>query len=239
MILFLTSSPCVIGAERAILNPANGFTQRLRESLPENPKCLFVSSDPNSYGLNDSFGAEMAEAFDEAGMPFSGYAVLDGRNAVFAQALIWASDLIILGGGHVPTMNEFLLDLDLPELIEDFQGVVMGISAGSMNCAARVYAQPEEEGESSPNFPRFLPGLGLTDTNILPHYQQVKDNILDGKRLFEDITYADSMGECFLALPDGSYIYSDSEEELLCGEAYIVEDGTIRQISEEGDEVLL
>ena len=239
MILFLTSSPCVIGAERAILNPANGFVDRLRAALPANPKCLFISSDPDSYGMNDGFGAEMAEAFAEAGMEFSGYAVLDGRNAVFAQPLIWASDLIILGGGHLPTMNEFLLDIDLPELIADFQGVIMGISAGSMNCAERVYAQPEEPGESSPGFPRFLPGLGLTDTNILPHYQQVKDNILDEKRLYEDITFADSMGECFLAMPDGSYIYSDSEDELLCGEAYIIEDGEIRQIAEEGDEVIL
>ena len=239
MILFLTSSPCVIGADRAILSEANGFVDRLREALPPSPKCLFVSSDPHSYGLNDGFGAEMAAAFGEAGIEFSGYAVLDGRNAVFAQALIWASDLIILGGGHVPTMNEFLLDIDLPELISNFQGVVMGISAGSMNCAHRVYAQPEEPGESSPSFPRFLPGLGLTDTNILPHYQQFKENILDEKRLFEDITYADSMGECFLALPDGSYIYSDSEEELLCGEGYLIQDGEFRQISENGEELIL
>ena len=72
MILFLTSSPCVIGAERAILNPANGFVDRLRAALPANPKCLFISSDPDSYGLNDGFGAEMAEAFEEAGMEFSG-----------------------------------------------------------------------------------------------------------------------------------------------------------------------
>ena len=239
MILFLTSSPCVIGAERAILNPANGFIDRLQASLPENPKCLFISSDPDSYGMNDSFGAEIAAAFEDAGMGFSGYAVLDGRNAVFAQPLIWASDLIILGGGHVPTMNDFLLDIQLPELIEDYQGVVMGISAGSMNCAQRVYAQPEEPGESSPGFPRFLPGLGLTDTNILPHYQQVKDNILDEKRLYEDITFADSMGECFLVLPDGSYVYSDSEDELLCGEGYILADGQLRQIAEDGDEVIL
>jgi dipeptidase E len=239
MILFLTSSPCVIGAERAILNEANGFVDRLREALPANPKCLFISSDPDSYGLNDGFGLDMSVAFAEAGMEFSGYAVLDGRNAVFAQPLIWASDLIILCGGHVPTMNDFLLDLELPELLEDYQGVVMGISAGSMNCAARVYAQPEEPGESSPAFPRFLSGLGLTDTNILPHYQQVKDNILDEKRLYEDITFADSIGECFLVLPDGSYIYSDSEEELLCGEGYLLADGQMRQISKEGDEIIL
>ena len=66
--------------------------------------------------------------------------------------------------------------------------------------------QPEEPGESDPEFVRFAPGLGLAYANICPHYQKVKDMILDGKRLFEDITYPDSDGNCFFALPDGSYV---------------------------------
>ena len=57
-----------------------------------------------------------------------------------------------------------------------------------------------------PGFVRFTQGLGLTDKNILPHYNQVRDNILDGMRLFEDITYPDSRGHSFYVLMDGSYI---------------------------------
>ena len=115
----------------------------------------------------------------------------------------------------------------------------MGISAGTMNCAWQVYMQPEAAGESDPEFERFSTGLGLTDVNVLPHYQQVKDYILDGLRLFEDITYADSMGQCFLALVDGSYIFNDGEGELLFGEAYTLEDGVLEQISQENDVTLL
>ncbi|MGH2162180.1 Type 1 glutamine amidotransferase-like domain-containing protein, partial [Enterococcus faecalis] len=85
--------------------------------------------------------------------------------------------------------------------------------------------QPEEEGESAPDFQRFAPGLALTDINILPHYQKVKNYILDGLRLYEDITFADSMGHTFFALPDGSYIYQDEAGQLLCGRAYRVRDG--------------
>ena len=93
-------------------------------------------------------------------------------------------------------------------------------------------------GESSPDFPRFLYGLGLTEVNILPHYQQVKDYELDGKRLFEDITYADSMGECFFALVDGSYIMEAEGQTVLFGEAYCIEDGKIEQISELDEAVI-
>ncbi len=239
MILFLTSSPCVPNADRAVLNPANGFIDRLKTVLPPSPKCLFVCSDPDSPALTDRFGRDMTRAFEEADLPFREFTVLDRRNDEEAQALIWESDLIILAGGHVPTQNTYFNEIQLSALLENYQGVLMGISAGSMNSAWQVYLQPEEPGESDPEFVRFATGLGLTDVNILPHYQQVKDYTLDGLRLFEDITYADSMGRCFLALVDGSYIYNDGEGELLFGEAYTIEDGVLEQISEENDVTLL
>lgn len=235
MIAFLTSSPCVPNADRAILNPENGFVERLAEILPENCSCLFICSDPDSPELTDRFGGEMADAFREAGLELGEFAVLDRRNQDDAQMRIWQSDLIILAGGHVPTQNAFFNEIGLREFLQDYQGVIMGISAGTMNSADRVYAQPEEDGESAPEFERFLPGLGLTWVNVLPHYQQVKDNELDGARLFEDITYADSMGECFFALVDGSYLLVRDGQTLLFGEAYCIEDGAIRQITEVGD----
>ena len=239
MILFLTSSPCIPNADRAILNPANGFVDRLKAVLPAQPKCLFICSDPDSPILTDRFGLEISEAFREAGIEWKTFTTLDHRNDEDAKALIWASDLIILAGGHVPTQNAYFREIDLASLLENYQGVLMGISAGSMNSASTVYLQPEEPGESAPDFPRFAQGLGLTATNILPHYQQVKDYTLDGLRLFEDITYADSMGNCFLALVDGSYIYNDGAGELLLGEAYVLEDGSMEQISQENDITLL
>ena len=230
MTVFLTSSPCVCNAPRAILNPENGFVENLREHLPENPRCLFICSNPESFELTDNFARNMNDAFAEAEIEFSEFAVLDGRNAEDAQMLIWQSDLIILAGGHVPTQNAFFQEIGLRQLIENFQGVVMGISAGTMNSADRVYVQPEEPGESDPEFERFAEGLGLTEVNVLPHYQQVKDNELDGMRLFEDITYADSMGECFFALVDGSYIVEEDGVTTLFGEAYCIQDGEIEQI---------
>lgn len=239
MIAFLTSSPCVYGAPRAILNPENQFLDNLRQFLPPNPRCLFVCSSPDSPYLTDKFGYEMAKAFEEADIPFSDFRVLDRRTQKDVQLLIWQSDFIILAGGHVPTQNAFFQEIGLRELLENYQGVVMGISAGTMNAAERVYAQPEEEGESDPDFQRFLPGLGITQVNVLPHYQQVRDYLLDGKRLFEDITYADSMGECFFAFVDGTYLLIEEGQTWLYGEAYCIQDGQIEQISELGDVVIL
>ena len=170
---------------------------------------------------------------------FSAYRVLDGQNADRAEELVRKSDLIVLAGGHVPTQNHFFRKIGLARLLRNFPGVVMGISAGSMNCAETVYVQPEEPGESASEFLRFCPGLGLTKAQILPHYQKVKDYILDGKRLFEDITYADSMGNTFYALPDFSYIVDDGHRAVLYGEGYRLQNGTLKQIARTGDETML
>lgn len=235
MTVFITSSPFIDGADRAILSNDNDFIDRIRDALPPFPRCLYVCSSPEDRESTCRYGAETFTAFAEAGIPFSSYNILDAYNADQAESLIADSDFIILCGGHVPTQNAFFQEIGLRELLEDFPGVIMGISAGSMNSADEVYVQPEEEGESSPDFERFAPGLGITEVNVCPHYQKVKDDILDGLRLFEDITYADSMDHEFFALPDGSYFYQDDETLLLCGKAWRIKDGILEQLTRDGD----
>ena len=235
MVVFITGSPFIDGADRALLNPDNQLLDRLYAVLPQNPRVLFVASNPEDHAGTCQFGADVFCAFAEAGITFSKYTVLDGTNAVSAKKLVHSSDFIIFAGGHVPTQNAFLNGIRMRQLLRDFDGVVMGISAGSMNLADTVYVQPEEPGESSPDFRRFAPGLGLTRFQILPHYQKVKDNILDGLRLYEDITFADSMGHSFIVLPDGSYIYQDDEEQTLLGEGYRLKNGIMELLALDGE----
>lgn len=240
MTVFLTSSPCIQGIERPLLTSANGFLDRIAAVLPPMPRCLFMCSDPNSPERTDRFAKDMLSAFSEAGMSFGQFGILDGRNAVEAEFLIGNSDFIILAGGHVPTQNAFFQEIRLASLLEGYSGVIMGISAGSMNAASIVYAQPELNGESiDPAFQRFLPGLGLTRIQILPHYQQICDWMLDGKRLFEDITYQDSIGHCFYALVDGSYLLINESGQRLFGECYRICDGAITQLCRENESIRL
>ena len=162
MHLFVTSSPYIEGADRALLSNANYFVDKIRSVLPPYPRVVFVCSNPEDHGGVCRFAAETCAAFLEAGMPFGSYEVLDGTNAVRAYAMISHSDMVILSGGHVPTQNAFFRRIRLRHLLHKYEGVVMGISAGTMNCAETVYVQPEEAGESvDPGFVRFAPGLGV------------------------------------------------------------------------------
>ena len=234
MIYFLTSSHCVVGEPR--LNPVNGFVDQLNEVLDEPFQMLFVCSDPEDAEENDKMAEETVKIFEEAGMEVTDCVVLDRRNQEDAAELVAQADFIFFCGGHVPTQNAFLNEIGMREAMEEYDGVVMGVSAGSMNCADVVYAQPEEEGEATdPDFDKFPLGLGITQTQILPHYQQVKDNLVDGLHLYWDISVPDSEGGCFIAMVDGTYIFGVDGLEELRGEAYLLEDGTMRKISNEGD----
>lgn len=238
MIAFLTSSHNIEG--RPDLNPANGFAAELLKAVPQPCRGLAVCSDPDDCERTDFFCHSVREGFEVSGVVFSDYQILDRRNQEKTVELIQSADLIILMGGHVPTQNRFFTEISLRELLADYDGVIVGISAGSMNSADVVYAQPELEGEAvSPDYQRFLPGLNLTKRMLLPHYQKVKDDLLDGLRLFEDITFSDSIGRKFYVLPDGSYLYIHNGREELRGEAWLVENGAIRKISEEGDVTVL
>ena len=75
--------------------------------------------------------------------------------------------------------------------------------------------------------------------NLLPHYDRVKDDVLDGLRLFEDITCPDSRSRTFYAIPDGSYLFIRDGWTELRGEAYRIRDGRISQISRDGQTVFL
>ena len=239
MIAFITSSPFREDVDRPTFSNENGFVDRIRQTLLPHPQCLYICSSPDRHDLNCLFGTDVFMAFANAGIHFSCYQVLDNSNADRAAELVSHAELIVLAGGHVPTQNAFFQKIGLRELMKNHPGVVMGISAGSMNAADVVYAQPEEPGESHPEFQRFLPGLGLTKAQILPHYQKVKNNILDGRRLFEDITFADSMGRTFYALPDFSYIVDDGKQAVLYGEGYRMQDGRMDRISHHGQTVFL
>ncbi|MCG0773760.1 transposase [Lactiplantibacillus plantarum] len=71
--------------------------------------------------------------------------------------------------------------------------------------------------------------LGITKSQILPHYNLIKNEYLDGKRLFEEITYPDSFGRSFITLNDGCYLYGDGQYEIVYGESFIISDGTIKK----------
>lgn len=240
MKLFMTSSPG--GSARvgdtwvsAPLAEENGFLRRLKAACPGMVRGLMIASDPDNAAMNDEMLEFFQKAMEKSGIAMESLELCDGRNAAEMMARWNSYNLIVLSGGHVPTENAYFHELGLKTYLESYDGVVIGISAGTMNCAEVVYASPEEEGEAvDPDYERYLEGLGLTRINVLPHFQNVRHWTLDGMRLFEDILLEDSKVRPFYALPDGSYFYKDEAGTVLCGEAWYLKDGVCTKVCENG-----
>lgn len=217
----------------------NGFLETLQHGWKDNSKVLIISGSPDYYGKNDMLCECLKQSFQMSGLSISSMEICDKRNIRLAEK-IKEMNVVLLAGGHVPTQNNFFAELGLKEKLADFDGTVIAWSAGSMNCAEIVYAGPEFEGEAiDPHYKRWLSGLCLTKVNIFPHYQSLKDEWLDGFRIIEDITCADSMGHEFIALNDGTYIVIEDGRHRLFGEAYRIKDGVIEMICQHGMSVEL
>jgi len=243
MIVFLTSSPSGpldMPNYDKLLDAKNGFVENLRQFWKEEMRGLIIAASPDSFEGNDEMRDFFEQAFRNGNIPVTNFDIWDYRSHDISAEELNQYDVIMLGGGHVPTENRFFELIHLREKLQDYQGIILGVSAGTMNSADVVYAQPELPGESvDPEYQRYLRGLGLTKIQVLPHYQMVKHFMLDGKRLFEDITYGDSYGNEFIALEDGSYVRIMNGETRLYGRAHRIADGVLTTICEENESILL
>ncbi len=147
MKLFLTSSP--IGIYRSDdpldyegFNPANGMVEALRELWTDNARCLLVSAFPDEYELDDRMRDDYERIVQDTGLSIACMDICDLRNGEEKADELTTYDFVILGGGHLPTQNAFFKSIGLAESFTGFNGIVMGISAGTMNCARSLYAQP-------------------------------------------------------------------------------------------------
>ena len=239
MTLFLTGSPTRFG--EPVFTEDNGFLAEVKAALaavtgPERPpRVLLVSAAPDDKGFTSSVKKGMSQCIHRSGIRTAEIVMLERRNAPQAPELVQKADWVVLCGGHVPTQNKFIHEIGLRELLKGFRGVVMGCSAGSMNCADDVYSHPELPGEAiDPHYRRWLKGLGLTDIQLVPHFEQVRYAKVDGLRLFEDIVYPDSWGHRFYTFRDGGYvIQKEGKPAELRGEAFEITRGAMRRISEE------
>jgi len=222
-----------------ILIQRNGLLDNLKSIWIPDARVLIVCGNPDNYGKNDGVHACLKEAFPMSGLSISSIEQCDDRNPEIIENLD-NIDVLVLAGGHVPSQNEFMKQLRLKERLAEFNGIVVAWSAGSMNSADVVYAGPELPGEAvDPLYKRWIPGLGITNVNIFPHFQKLREEYLDGMRLIEDITFEDSVGHEIIALNDGSYIMIDGGKATLYGEAYSIKDRQLVQICRDGEHISL
>ncbi len=254
MVLFLTSSFVKYQPmNEYVPNPldeSNHFGDNLRKYWVPNARFLIFASDPSDEALANHLTIEMQNAFSMAGCSISeircfnyqfienyrlqnGCSSKDAANEALKEALQWA-DVFFLSGGHAPTENAFMKECGLKNLLHDnefFDGIFIGLSAGTINAADNVYLIPELPGESiNPEFVRFTDGLGFTNINVVPHIEYEQTVTLDGQKLIDEIVATDSFGREIYLIPDGSYFIIRNGITEFFGEGMIMTNGATRPL---------
>ena len=240
---FLTSSLVVSFQRSSVLSyrilDSNSLLVKLREAWKADSKMLIIASSPESHRSNIEMKSILRTAFKQSGLTVSSVQMCDHWNPEIVDN-VKDMDAVVLVGGHVPTQNTFMESIHLREKLKEFKGILLGWSAGSMNCADVVYAIPELDGEAvDPKYKRYIPGLGVTQVNILPHFQIERHERVDGQRVLEDLAFPDSFKHEVIAINDGSWILIDGETETLYGEGYRIKDGKMEQICSDNESVKL
>jgi len=259
MITFLTSS-FFVNTDGDVSKPESldssfDFVENLRFFWKQNSNMVIFASDPEDSAMSEHLSENIHMVFTDAGLMIKEIRIFDMRavkkyadahecdletaaRGAIKEYVEWA-DVIHTAGGHAPTENKFMKLCDLKGALgisglgisSNFDGILLGLSAGSMNAADNVYLIPELSGENSdPDYVRYSEGLGITALNIIPHAQYLRQTVLDNQRMIEDIAYNDSVGHRFYLINDGSYFIINNGVTQFFGEGQILEDKCYRPL---------
>ena len=173
MIKILTSqvdSYTRINGEKIVkeIGDTNKFVTQIKKYLKDNKSILFIASSKNDFEKIDIYSNLLFKSLKLSGIAFKEYNVLDGRTTDRAKEFVDKANLIFLSGGNTFLQSEFFKEINLKALLENYNGIVVGQSAGSINMAKDVFNSPEQSENSDPI---YFEGLGLTKMNIEPHWK--------------------------------------------------------------------
>ncbi len=216
------------------LNNTNHFVDRLRRACPRINTITYIASSPADYTKCDEHCNRLMANLKLDGFAPKKMYLVDYRCNFDIRQAIMSSDIVFLTGGHVPTQNKFMKEIGLREILADYQGVVIGQSAGSMNSADIVYVQPEEpEDFADKNFQIQITGLGLTRINVMPHINNAHTFQYDGVSVY-DMCLEDSKKIYHYGIVDSGFIEIDDSRAVSFGETWLFKDGVAKKLCDNG-----
>lgn len=202
------------------IDKEKGFTdiQRkyLKEDIKENSTIVFIASTFNNEN-NDFYYNKILGCFKNININFKESYLIDDRiSKEESHNLIKKSNIVFLMGGDINLQMQSIIEYELKELLKNKEGIIIGVSAGSMNQASRVVYKDEFQN----NIIFDYEGISLTNISIYPHL---------------DFSNADYMNELLevsnytplIALPNDSFIKIKDDVVEYIGDYYKVEKGIL------------
>ena len=192
----------------------------MKKFIKRRTKFTFIASEfEKNHEKTDQYFEEVLGLFQNIGIDFEKSYVVDGRmEKEVAKDAVRAADVVWLSGGDTPTQYQYLLQYELVDILREHSGVIIGMSAGSINLtkmAICTLACGHDKQE-------MYEGIGCVEFSVEPHFNvnKVSKELLELSKQY--IIY----GLC-----DESLILCEGKTRIFLGEVYQIIDGTVKRIS--------
>lgn len=186
----------------------------LQKDISSDSIITFIASDFDNFEINDIYYDNMIRFFNDIDINFKKFFLIDSRiKKDGAKKLINNSNIIYIMGGIPNIEMENIKKYDLIEDLKRFKGIIIGVSAGSINMNKTICY------EDNRKIVQYK-GIGLLDFNIAPHYD------LKNSDYINEIIRVSKFRKT-IALPNESFIRCVNNKHFIIGDYYIYEDGKL------------
>jgi len=201
----------------------------LKKDLKNKKQITFIASSPDNYSKNDLY--VYGDGDKVTGMKnhlkevttLDNINILDSRvSADAGKKLILSSEIVYLLGGDPQSQLKYLQDNGYDKALEEYQGIILGTSAGAMNLAVDAYYSKDEDYDKS----FFYKGVGIVDITVDPHF-----DIDNFEQVSEDKKYSNT--RVIIGLPNESAIRIDNNEVTYINKCFIFNKGKFKEESNE------
>lgn len=203
----------------------NGFTDDVANSLSvdikDSESIVFIASDPD-YGIGtDKYAKKYLEWFSKIGIIFKYYRIVDNRMSKNEMnESIRNASVVFLMGGPTPIQFNFLKEYELIKVLSEYQGCLLGLSAGAINMA-KISICTKSGGNDKTE---IYEGLNLVNISVKPHF-----DINDRKSIIDELLPISKRYEIY-AMYDESAIVCRDNHYFFYGEIYLISDGKFSRV---------
>ena len=191
--------------------------EHLKKDIKNNDTIVFIATTFDDYEKNDLYYNNLIKHFKNIDITFNKAYLIDNRIVKdLAKDYISKSNIIFLMGGDTKKQMDSVKEYDLFETLKSKEGIILGVSAGSMNQSSRVVYKNDYNNYVIEDYE----GLGYIDINIYPHLDF--NNIDYLKEAFEVSNYVKTV-----MLPNDSFIRIENNNIEFVGEYYTIQNSKI------------
>lgn len=166
--------------------------EKLRQDIKDTKSIVYIPGGISKIEkAREKYIPIFNNAFKKIGIEFDMvYLITSDMNSSDVKGIVKNASFVMLMGGCPYQQKELCEELDLIDTLKEYDGVLLGMSAGAMFMSKNIIIVP-----CSLEYPEFRvePGLNLANISIYPHNNFNGDKFPEKIILDEEITKTDDL----------------------------------------------